>query len=196
MKKILLTSFEPFGDLSSNSSSEVVKRIENNFNDFIIVKEHLKVLYDNQIYEDLIEKHQPDIILHCGQAGGRKTVDIENVAVNIKYSKLPDNNKVIKKGETIFEDGDTAYFSNLKVFDIVENLQKENFPINVSFSAGAYVCNMSFYSSLYYIKKKNLNTKVAFIHFPYYFGQIENSQVPFLKLEVMVDILENIIKQL
>jgi pyroglutamyl-peptidase len=195
MKRLLITSFEPFGDVKTNSSSEVVKKIDH-IENFEVIKEQLPVVYDQKIYEELLDKYHPDYMLLCGQAGGRNLIDMEQVAINMMFSPAPDNLGNIRKGEKIFEDGPDAYFSNIEVLKIVGMLQEEKLPIRLSLSAGAYICNLGFYSTMYYIKKKNLNTKVVFIHFPFFNGQITDNKYPTLDLDSMVNVLEKIILSL
>lgn len=194
MKKILITAFEPFDGHASNSSYEVVKKISTQFDDVMIIKETLPVVYQPEIYQELLIKHQPDVVLLCGQAAGRKFVGIEQVAINLKYATAPDNDGVVKKGETIFAGSDVAYFGSIPTIDIVDQLKE--FPLKLSLSAGGYVCNMAFYSTIYYSIKHQMDAKVGFIHFPLYDGQINEQDLPTLPLKKMVDVLNHIIKTL
>ena len=195
MKKILITAFEPFNNLSLNSSFEVISRIEE-IEGVELFKEILPVVYQPELYLDLIDKYQPDIILLCGQAEGRSTVDLEQVAINYQYASLPDNLGVFKTGELIFEDGDVAYFSSIPALEIVRNLQKENLPIKLSLSAGGYICNMAYYATIYYAKQRQKKMGVCFVHFPLYPNQVKNQNIPSLKLDLMVEIMYKIIKEL
>jgi pyroglutamyl-peptidase len=196
MKKILVTAFEPFGGLDTNSSYEVVKRINLGNNDVEIIKETLPVIYEPSLYEELLKRHQPDVLLLCGQAEGRKFVNIEHVAINLMYANGPDNQGVIKKGEAILPSGKEAYFGTIPTIEIVHRLKDEGYPIDLSLSAGGYICNMSYYASRHYSEKNKFDTKIAFIHFPLYEGQKNEKSHPTLELDQMVTTLNRIIEQL
>src|SRR5690554_756725 len=122
MKKILITAFEPFDNQKENSSLEVIKSLGLNY-------KVLPVLYQKEIYEKLLLEEKPDILLLCGQAGGRDSITIEQVAINMQYSKTKDNNGVIKLGEKIIEEGKDAYFATIPSLEIVERLEAKNLPV-------------------------------------------------------------------
>ena len=43
--------------------------------------------------EEAIEKHNPDIVISVGQAGGRFGITPERVAINIDDARIEDNEK-------------------------------------------------------------------------------------------------------
>jgi pyroglutamyl-peptidase len=196
MKKIVVTAFEPFGGLDTNSSYEVVKRINHEFNGIEMIKETLPVIYNPSLYEDLLNRHQPDVLLLCGQAEGRKLVGIEHVAINLMYAMGPDNQGVIKKGESIVPGGREAYFGTIPTIEIVQQLKEEGYPIELSLSAGGYICNMSYYASRHFSELNDLNTQIAFIHFPLYEGQRNEKGHPTHDIDQLVATLNRIIEQL
>lgn len=192
MKKILLTAFEPFGDIENNSSEEVVKRIKDIENS-IIVKKILKVEYNKEYFEKLLDDEY-DYVLLCGQAAGRSKITLEQIAINFMYAKKEDNKGVQKLGEAIYEDGPDGIFNTINSKEIVSKLES-NYPISLSLSAGAYICNLSFYVLLYQVIKKNIKTKIGFIHFPVYTLQTTHDY-PSIDLEVMVNALDKIIEEI
>ena len=58
-----------------------------------------------------------------------------------------------------------AYFSTLPVRKIVEGVKNVGLPAEVSYSAGAYVCNDVLYTLLHHYA--GTDVKVGFIHVPY-----------------------------
>lgn len=194
MKKILLTAFSPFGNQEKNSSLEVMKKLKMTFEDATIVTVKLPVIYDEMIYKNLLLEHRPDYVIMCGQAGGRKTVDFEKVAINYIYANAPDNRGVIIKGSRIIIDGPDAYFSTFPVSSICTKLENEKFPVRLSLSAGGFVCNFAFYSMLHYASALGMGCKVGFVHFPYFSGQMANPDEPALKIGEMTTVLEAIIQ--
>jgi pyroglutamyl-peptidase len=130
----------------------------------------------------------------CGQAGGRKTVDLEKVAINYIYATAPDNRGVIIKGSRIIIDGPDAYFSTFPVSSVCAKLESEKFPIRLSLSAGGFVCNFALYSMLHFASILGMQCKIGFVHFPYFSGQMADADEPALKVGEMTAILEAIIQ--
>ncbi|PIE36532.1 pyroglutamyl-peptidase I [candidate division KSB3 bacterium] len=114
-----------------------------------------------------IEREQPDITLCVGQAGGRFDISIEKVAINLNEARIPDNEGNQPLDETIFPDGATAYFSNLPVKAMTQEICKRHIPASISYSAGTFVCNHLMYGVLYLIDRMYPNMKGGFIHVPY-----------------------------
>ena len=65
----------------------------------------------------------PDIVISIGQAGGRFGVTPERVAINVTDARIPDNEGNQPIDEPIFADGDAAYFSNLPVKAMVQEIR-------------------------------------------------------------------------
>ncbi|MFA5542290.1 MAG: pyroglutamyl-peptidase I [Bacilli bacterium] len=190
MLKILITAFKPFGDIEDNSSLRVIEKINNSGN-AIIIKCILDVVYDRLIFEDLLIKYQPDILLLCGQAAGRDKVTLEQIGINFIHSTQSDNDGLVISNEKILIDGEDAYFNTVNSANIVRLLEKTH-PVKLSLSAGGYVCNYGFYTALHYAKKNQLNTNIGFIHFPLFSGQTSKNY-PSLDLNIMVDTMNKII---
>lgn len=81
------------------------------------------------------------------------------------YAKIPDNNGNHPKDELIIQNGQTAYFSTIPVRKMAEAVNASGVPSQVSYSAGAYVCNDLLYTLL--ARFENTKTRVGFIHVPY-----------------------------
>jgi len=191
--KIIITAFTPFGEDKYNSAYKVVSALDINLSNVEIKKLTLPVVYDKSIYEKLIIEHKPDILLLCGQAAGRKNVTVEYQGLNLMYANGPDNNGIVKMGEIICTDGDNSILSTIPTVSLVSNINRDN--LKLSLSAGGYICNMALYSSLYYVNKYLLDTKVGFIHFPLFKGQ-RDDDIPSLDLKLMTEILTKIITYL
>ena len=138
------------------------------------------------ILENALEKEKPDVVISIGQAGGRDKITVERVAINISDARIPDNKGNKPIDEIIFEDGENAYFSNLPIKKIVEEMKKENIPAAISNTAGTYVCNHIMYGLLYNIDKKYPKMKGGFIHIPYIPEQVIEKNAPSMSLENIV----------
>lgn len=189
---IIVTGFEPFLDNDVNPTLEVLELLPKKIlgNDIITVK--LPVLYDQcfEVLKTYIDKYEPGIIINLGLAAKRKNICLERVALNISDSIHEDNSGVIKIDETIIENGENAYFSTLPLRKIYDSINNKGIPVEISNTAGLYICNNLMYHVLHYINNNDLDTKAGFIHVPFMDEQVEsklNNSLP------LVIILQGII---
>ena len=167
--KVLITGFDPFGGEPINPAWEAVKRLPDNIDGVEIVKLQIPTVFKKsakKLFEN-IDTVKPDVVICVGQAGGRYEFCVERVAINLDDGRIPDNEGYQPVDVKVFEDGENAYFSNLPIKAMVEEVKKAGIPAAVSNTAGTYVCNHIMYSLLYYINKNNLNIKGGFIPVSY-----------------------------
>ena len=167
MKKLLITGFEPFGGEQINPSWEAVSRLPLEINGYSLTKLLIPVVF-GEAAEKVIttaDEISPDVILCIGQAGGRTAITPELVGINLRHASIPDNSGYQPKDEPITLSGGTAYFSTLPVRKIAAAINCAGIPSQVSYSAGAYVCNDVLYTLL--TRFQNSQTRVGFIHIPY-----------------------------
>lgn len=195
--KLLLTAFSPFGGEKINPSLEAVKLVKDKIFETDIIKLEVPTVFGKsiKIVADAIEKEKPDYVLCIGQAGGRYGITPERVAINIDDARIPDNEGNQPIDIPIFADGEPAYFSNLPVKAMVEEIRKEGLPASLSNSAGTYVCNHLMYGVLYILSKKYKGVKGGFIHVPFIPEQtVDKPDKPSMHLEDIVRGLEAAIK--
>ena len=174
--KVLITGFDPFGGESINPAWEAVKEIRDEIAGAEIVKMQIPTVVGKSIekvHNKMAEIH-PDVVISVGQAGGRFGVTPERVAINVTDARIPDNEGHQPIDEVIFEDGDTAYFSNLPVKAMVQAIKDAGYPSSLSNTAGTYICNHVMYGILYYIHKEFPDVRGGFIHVPYAASQVVN----------------------
>lgn len=166
--KVLVTGFEPFNHEKINSSWEAVKLLPDTIAGAEVVKLEIPVVAYKSIeaVHDKMVELQPDIIISTGLADGRVNVTPERVAINITDARMPDNEGNQPVDVPIFEDGETAYFSNLPVKAMVKAMKDAGYPAVLSNTAGTYICNHTMYGILYYIHKEFPNARGGFIHVP------------------------------
>ena len=186
MKKLLITGFEPFGEDEKNSSWEAVSRLPDRINEYEITKLLLPVVFGESAEKVLYvsAKIQPDVILCVGQAGGRDAITPELVGINLRYARIPDNMGNQPKDEPVIVGGANAYFTKLPMRRIADSINNAGIPARLSYSAGAYVCNDLIYTLL--LNFENTETRVGFIHVPYY---NEQGKQPSLELEKIIKAL-------
>lgn len=167
MKKLLITGFEPFGGEEINPSWEAVSRLPDQIGEYALTKLRIPVVF-GEAAECVLQSAKalhPDVILCIGQAGGRNAITPELVAINLRYAKIPDNAGYQPKDEPILECGACAYFSTLPMRKIAEAINASGISSQISYSAGAYVCNDLLYTLLAYFD--GTPTRVGFLHIPY-----------------------------
>ena len=159
---------------SINPALEAVKALPDTIAGAEIIKLEIPTVFRKSLekIEENIIKHSPDIVISIGQAGGRFGVTPERVAINIDDARIEDNEKNQPIDITIFEDGETAYFTNLPIKAMVKEMQDGGIPASVSNTAGTFVCNHVMYGIMYMIDKKYPNIKGGFIHVPYIPSQV------------------------
>ncbi len=187
--KILVTGFDPFGGEPINPAIESVKRLPDNIAGAEIIKLEIPTVRKKSLekIEKAINEHNPDVILSIGQAGGRFDISIERIGINLDDFRIPDNegNQIID--EPIFPDGENSYFVKLPVKSMVQNVQKNNIPASVSYTAGTFVCNHVLYGVMYLIEKKYKGKKSGFIHIPFLPQQVvDKRNTPSMELNTIV----------
>lgn len=193
MKKLLITGFEPFGGESINPSWEAVAKLPDKINEYDITKLLIPVVFGEAANKvlDIAKNLEPDVIISVGQAGGRNAITPELVAINLRHASIPDNNSNQPADEPIAENGPKAYFSTLPVRKMADAVKSAGISSNVSYSAGAYVCNDVLYTLLNHYK--NSNTRVGFIHIPYC---TEQNKEPSMNLDEIIKGLTVAIKNI
>lgn len=171
MPTILLTGFAPFNGEIINPSWEVVRQ----FADKQILSTHtIKVAelvceFSSAItqLQQLLELHQPELVVCVGQAGGRTDLSVERIAINVDDARIPDNAGAQPIDHAIVETGPAAYFSSLPIKAIVHALRTQGIPASVSQTAGTFVCNHVFYGLMHYANTHPGIKRAGFVHIPY-----------------------------
>ena len=167
MKRLLITGFEPFGGENINPSWEAVRMLPSKIGGYSLIKLLIPVEFGKaaDMVIEAADESCPDLILCIGQAGGRSAITPELVGINLRHASIPDNSGYQPKDEPIIKGGDDAYFSTVPVRKLTEAIKASGVPSDVSYSAGAYVCNDVLYTLLHHFNDSK--TKVGFIHIPY-----------------------------
>lgn len=167
--KILVTGFDPFGNDTINPSIEAVKLLPDMIQGVEIIKIEIPTKFGKSaaLVQDVIEQVQPDYVLHIGQAGGRREITPERVAINMDDASLADNAGNQPIDQLIQVDGETAYFSTLPVKAMVQYMKEEGVSASVSNTAGTFVCNHIMYQTLHFVSQTYPNIKAGFIHIPF-----------------------------
>lgn len=182
--KTLVTGFGPFDVFSFNPSEKIAEHLSKRNN---VDHRILPVEYGSSSADLLkhLEEFDPDVVLSFGLNGTIGHIAVEEIAVNLRASEVADNSGKIKDDEMISNDGPLALRSLLPVGKIVDVLRNSSIPARRSYSAGVYICNEVFYTSLEWAVE---NRRLAgFIHVPMatemIAGDPRSYRIPHMSLE-------------
>lgn len=203
--KVLLTAFEPFNGGTINPSQLVLEQVKEPLG-MELIKVLLPVEFKRTSgdIKQLLQKHRPDVVLSLGQAGKRPEICVERIAVNLDCVRSSDGLREVadNAGDTpvdmpIASDGETAYFSTLPVWELVNAIKERGVAGAVSYSAGTYVCNHVMYTVLYEAAKHYPEMKAGFIHVPFLPEQIAGRSSGFaMELNDMVKGIQAVLETL
>lgn len=167
-KTLLVTAFEPFGGETVNASLAAVSALPDRIGDWEIRKLTIPVVFGKgaQTVVEFTNSHPADAVLCIGQAAGRAAVTPEMLAINLQYATIPDNEGNCPKDEPIerAENAREAIFSTMPVRRMAQAVKAAGIPCEVSYSAGTYVCNDTYYRLLSHFA--GTPVRVGFIHLP------------------------------
>lgn len=206
-KKVLVTGFEPFLGEPINPSAMILTEIRKNFEFSGSVETLLLPVSFSKAAKILSEKivsakETYQVVLMLGQAGGRKRICLERVALNWIETEHPDEDGVNPSQGRIDEIAAAAFFSTAPVSDWKSLLASQGLPVEVSLSAGGYVCNYLYFKALQLRLSLPSSPQMCFIHVPYLPEQVlgkpaENGvSLPSLPLNQMVQGVELILKNI
>ena len=169
---LLLTYFGPFPGVPVNPTVALAEGAVRALNtarpDLRVVARELPVSYDGSstALRAALQDVQPDALISLGVAVGRDAVSLEQVAINLDSAGIEDNDGDRRCDEPIVPDGREAYFSSLPVRASFERLRAAGEPVEISYTAGTYVCNHVFYEGQRISRELGLSIPAGFVHVP------------------------------
>ena len=149
--KLLLTAFDPFGGETLNPALEAVRQVKPRIGSVEIVKLEVPTVFGKSVdtVAAAIRRETTEAVLCIGQAGGRRGLTPERVAINIDDARIPDNEGNQPIDRPIVAGGQAAYFSTLPVKAMVQAIRDAGVPADLSNTAGTFVCNHLLYGVLH-----------------------------------------------
>ena len=171
---LLLTGFEPFGELGVNPSALVVEHILRGANGHgsdswpRLVGEILKTEFQaaGSRVRALIRAQCPDVVIAVGVAPRATGIRLERIAANVDDARLPDNAGYQPNGVPIVATGSPTLTATLPLERMLDAVLELDIPASLSDDAGRYVCNHVMYSALDEIRHGGSGTPCGFIHVP------------------------------
>jgi pyroglutamyl-peptidase len=192
---ILVTGFAPFDGEQMNPSWRVAKALHDwqPIAHHQVIAAELECAFSESALQlnELVAKHQPVLIIAIGQAGGRTQLSLEKVAINLIEARIPDNRGKQPKGIAVIADAPTAYFCQLPLKAMVKALHQQQIPAAISYTAGTYVCNSTFFHLCHLEQLQKI--PVGFVHIPYAPCQTLTSAAPSMEIDLVIAGLKIII---
>ena len=169
---LLLTYFGPFPGVPVNPTVALaegsVRALNTARPDLRVVACELPVSYNGSstALRTALQDVQPDALISLGVAVGRDVVSLEQVAINLDSAGIEDNDGDQRCDEPIAPGGQEAYFSSLPVRASFERLRAAGEPVEISYTAGTYVCNHVFYEGQRISRELGLSIPAGFVHVP------------------------------
>lgn len=168
--RILITGFDPFGGEAVNPAWESVRLLPDEIAGAQVIKQQLPTVFGKagNVLASAIERYAPDAVICVGQAGGRKAVTVERIAINLRDTGGCDNEGNQPVDAPIVCGGPVAYFSTLPVKAIAAGIKERGIAAGLSNSAGLFVCNDVMYTLLHLFP----TIPGGFIHVPFSTDQL------------------------
>lgn len=174
-RTVVLTGFEPFGGQAVNASWEAVQRVETSWSGperLVPVQLPVSFRGARQALRLAVRDHEPDVVVCVGEAGGRGAVGIERVALNVIDAPIPDNDGSAPVDVPVVAGGPAAFFSGLPLRACLAAGGATGVPVEVSNTAGTYVCNATFYALMHLLASRP-GVLGGFVHVPRTAAQVE-----------------------
>ncbi len=156
---ILITGFEPFDEYKTNPSWDIARELSLELPQ---VGSLLLPVSFNQCFQKLeksIQTLSPKAVICLGLADTRERVTVERIAINIAHARITDNDGEQPLERPIHPKGNDGIFSSLALQELTSQIPG----IEVSNTAGTYVCNYLMYQLLYHYQNK---FPCGFVHVP------------------------------
>jgi pyroglutamyl-peptidase len=187
--RALVTGFEPFDGATVNASYEAVRRLPSRSGGLDIITAQLPTSYarSGAALEREIARARPDIVLCAGEAGERMALNIERIAINLQDARIADNDGRQPVDMPVVAGGPAAYLATLPVRAIEEALRTAGLAVEISNSAGTFVCNHVFYTLMHFSTISAAKFRAGFLHVPSLRAQpMANAATPPMTLDDIV----------
>lgn len=167
--RLLVTGFDPFGDLAINTSQLVVEHLARTaFDRFTLDTRILPTAYARSfaVVEQVFERAAPDAMVMFGVAGSIGRFSIETRAANVRSTELPDNDGFVPDEPAIDTSGPNALSTTVDAEALLALLKAEGVDAHLSDDAGDYLCNFTYYTLLRWVAANKPQIPALFVHVP------------------------------
>jgi len=179
MKPFLLTGFQPFLGETINPSQILVQSLaqEQSWSELILPVSYQRAF--EVLEADLAGRSDLKFLLMLGQAGGRRKIGLEKLALNIEHAEAADEDGDRAQERNILSGAPGLLLNELPLNLWKAELVKKSLPVELSHSAGTFVCNSVYFKALNWLGQKSeanlrtpketaqVNVNCLFVHVPH-----------------------------
>ena len=182
---VLVTAFDPFNGESTNASQLVAEALKERLD---IQVQILPTSFHRSypLLRQAVSSYKPDVVILLGEAENRPYVSLERIAINMDDARIEDNDGVQLIRSKIENKGADGLFTRLPIYDIAPKLKEAGHKVQITNSAGTFVCNHIMYEALYHLPKR---LPVGFIHVPILTEQGYDTDIQFDKEEIVTTMI-------
>ncbi|NP_001018362.1 pyroglutamyl-peptidase 1 [Danio rerio] len=165
-KTVVVTGFEPFGEHTVNASWVAVQELEKLGLGDDINLHVAEVPVEYQAVQNLLpslwKDHLPQLVVHVGVSGMATTVTLEQCGHNQGYMRM-DNCMFCPVSRCCVDGGPDCIHSVIDMDMVCKRVNSSGLGVSVSVSkdAGRYLCDYTYYMSLFVGEGRS-----AFVHVP------------------------------
>lgn len=164
--KLIVTGFNPFGNVKVNPSQLIVEHVQRTRPDVWTLLLPTEYRRSSEMIRASIRDLSPDAVLMFGVAQTRKAFTLERIAINVDDASIADNVGVLASGQPVEPEGAIAYWSSLPLDAMLAALTAREIPAAISNHAGTFVCNHVFYTALHALEQMQRRIPCGFVHLP------------------------------
>jgi len=167
-RPLLLTGFEPFGGESVNTSQQLALALHGaQLGGLRVEAAVLPCRFASSLsaLDALIQQHRPVCVVALGQAASRRALSFERVAINWIDARIPDNDGAQPVDVPVLPGAPPARFTTLPIKAQMAAAQAAGTPVEMSLSAGSFVCNQVFFGLQQRLRRQT-TVRSGFIHVP------------------------------
>ncbi|MGQ7295569.1 pyroglutamyl-peptidase I family protein [Quadrisphaera sp. KR29] len=201
--RVLLIGFEPFDGDRANPSWPAVQRAAELLEDdarpaggLLVTTRLLPVEFGRSadLLRAAVDAAGADVVVCAGLAGGTDAVRVERVAVNLDDARIPDAAGHQPVDVPSVPGGPAAWFATLPVKAAVRAVADAGVPVQLSPSAGGFVCNHVFAALMDHLQQRGEGSRGGFVHLPWASELPHPPGVPHLPLEELARALVAVVR--
>lgn len=183
---VLLSGFEAFDGRPTNASWAAAQAVAEGWTeqpDLVVVQLPVSFRRARQVLRAAVAEHSPQLVVCLGETGERGVVALEERAVNLIDARLPDNDGSAPVEVPVIAGAPPELPSTLPIARCLAAGVATGVPVEVSPSAGGYVCNATFYA-LMHLLSRSPGTRGGFVHVPRTADQVGQGDVAMTTADV------------
>jgi pyroglutamyl-peptidase len=185
---VLVTGFEAFAADTVNPSWMAARCLHGRrIGGHRVVGARLPTVFGQSldVLRELLLRYRPALAICTGLAAGRAALSLERIAINVNDARIADNAGAQPVDTPVVAGGPAAYFTSLPIKAMLATLLEQGINVEVSQTAGTFVCNHVFYGLMNELSicAQLRHTRGGLIHVPW----LPTQGQPSMRLDEVVE---------